>query len=304
MAFLDNTGLERLWQHIVARFVTRDEAQTLTPPENLLDNSNFTNLITYRSEYEESQGDLRFRFDRWRVSPSVVVGSSGIMMSAGNHYFQQGHPLATLKSKKYTAVITLNDGSKYGGTIDLTSTTSASVADGAFTITLTRNYNNTFDRVYIQVALNVIITIASIALYEGEFSILPNYVPKGEIIEHINCLRYFRRIDSNSLTGVTYSNSLQITVPIEIPLRIATPTLIIGDAGAIRAGGEKITIEVNGKEVNASEPSVLSVENSAIVLKISSSYTVSDDELHEVKLPVNGIGVWTGGSVGLDADFA
>ena len=272
---------------------------------NILDNSNFANLITYRADYPgtESSDGLTFQFDRWRTSSSYVIGDSGLMLPAGTHYLQQGHPISTLGEKKYTAVITSSNGFRYGGIIDLTSATSGSVTSGAFTITLTKNYNSTFDRVYIKATISAQTTITSIALYEGGFAGLPEYTPKSEAVERINCLRYFRRIDSNSMAGVTYSGALQITVPIDIPLRITTPTLLIDDAGSIRAGGEKVIVTVNGSEVNASEPSLLSVYDSAIVLKIRSSYT-SNDALYEAQLTTNSTGAWAAGHVGLDADFA
>ena len=53
MAFLDNTGLERLWQHIIARFANREDLEIMREG-NILDNSNFLTPIRQREDFRRS----------------------------------------------------------------------------------------------------------------------------------------------------------------------------------------------------------------------------------------------------------
>ena len=108
MAFLDNTGLERLWQHICDKFSTQ-ESIAATQYENILDNSCFWRAVKRREDFQSStsitihQGSgsasggsggsgggsaggggstsagattsvssMSYKFDRWRVSSSIT----------------------------------------------------------------------------------------------------------------------------------------------------------------------------------------------------------------------------------------
>ena len=296
MAFLDNTGLARLWNHIEARFV-----------ENVLDNSNFAKLVTYRATFAGLTGSgsgggatsgTTFKFDRWRSSSGVTEDTTNgaLKFATGTNYLEQGFPTGTIKNAVYTVVLTLTNGTKYGGALDVSSSATATLTHGQFTFELKRNHNSTYDRFKITGANTANFLVANVALYKGSFNVLPNYRSRRLTEERANCLRYFRRFESKGCAGVTYSNSVRIQVPIDVAMRTTTPTLIVKTAGTIRQSGKgnitTVTPTIADSAITASE-----------VVFCVYSYSGSGSSLQETALTSNGTGAWTGGLVGLEADF-
>ena len=304
MAFLDNTGLERLWQHICAKFANREDVYQLQHP-NILDNSNFAKLITYRASYPVSKSaystTLSFQFDRWRSSPKVIEseGVGLILQAAADPVFarlHQGMAPGTLKNTAYTVVLTLTDGTKYGGVIDLTNAgdTEINIYDGDFQFMLQKNVNSTHDLFRMRYIGTTDVTVANIGLYAGAYEVLPKYVSKLLHEERHRCLVFFRRINSASIAGWATSNNLRVTIPIEVPLRTTNPTLIVKDAGTIRGNKESVT---------TTTPELGSAGISEIVINVSAT-SGSGSSLTSTQLTTNTTYAWVGGAVGLDADFA
>lgn len=300
MAFLDNTGLERLWQHICAKFANREDVHQLQHP-NILDNSNFTKLITYRANYpvsnEAYNTTLSFQFDRWRSSPKVVEseGVGLILQAAADPVFarlHQGLALGTIKNIAYTVVLTLVDGTKYGGVIDLTNAgdDEVNIWDGDFQFILRKNFKSTYDLFRVRYIGTTDVTVANIGLYAGTYEVLPEYKSRLLWEERSRCLIFFRRIASSVIAGRAVSGALRVSIPIETPLRSSNAVLIVNNNGVIRGEGISIAKEKVSIALGNLNPS-----------EITLNITESDSSQ---SLTANSIYAWDGGSIGIDADFA
>lgn len=298
MAFLDNTGLERVWSHIIQK-IQQSQTETISVTDNILDNSNFQKLITYRAGYVETieqSGELaRHRdFDRWETSTNITeYQGHGLSFPSGASTLTQGFPLNTIRDEKYTFVATLENSSRIGGVLDLTSVEQATITFNNFTVVLTKQYNSTYDKLEVKCNLSSETVIKSMGLYRGEFTTLPVYQDKGSTLERINCLRYFRRINSISTAGWSTSNNLRVVFPVEVPLRIETPILHIKEAGTIRG---------LGKSVTTTTPTLGNIGASDITINISSS-SGTGSGMESTALTTNETYAWVGGQIGLDADF-
>ena len=225
---------------------------------------------------------------------------TGLKFPSGTHYLEQGFPTDTFTNTKYTVVLTLTNDTKYGGVLDLTSGTTATLTSGIFTFELKKNHNSTYDRFKITANPTANFLVKNVALYKGTFNALPTYQPKTTMQERLDCLRYFRRFNAEGYAGVTYSNSLRIEVPIDIAMRITTPTLIVKEIGTIRQKDKG----TNGK-ITTVTPTIADDEiTSSEVTFCVYSYSGTGNNIEETALYSNGAGAWESGIVGLEADFS
>ena len=208
-------------------------------PRNLLDNSDFRNPVNQRGVTVSNNG---FIVDRWYAFDGDVTISENGIFTTGNGYIQQRFPSGTINpGNVYTLAVYYSD-----GTIDVnTNGEYASIAD--------------FDLVnYIKSNGK---TIASVALYEGEYTAetLPEYQPKGYGAELAECQRYYRHFAHNAFLGwaVTDTDGVHIqgSIP-DVNMRIDNPTCAVSlgfwDGEAVRAVTLTAFIsQGNGIRVNA-----------------------------------------------------
>lgn len=312
MAFLDNTGLARLWQHIVARFANREDVEIIGKSANILDNSNFTYAVIRRSNFARSghiiisgsssgsgsgsaggstNTSMRYIIDRWKTSNNITheQGVGLIIPEGGTHYFRQGIELNTFQNAIYTIVITLHDGTKHGGTIDLTSSNIGSYSDDLFDVVMTKNYENTYDKIDITVNnTGGTFAINNIGLYQGTFTTLPTYISKTKQEEQSRAARYFKSFEGTGICARCTSGALQARYHFEVPFRTANYDLIVAATGAVY-GNNKTPggVAVTGITIN-------SQNTHSVLLNVTTGANT---------LTSNETGAWYGGSIGLDADY-
>lgn len=312
MAFLDNTGLARLWEHIVARFANREDVEIISKSVNILDNSNFAKAIIRRSDFARSSNiiidtggsggsygsaggsttnTMRYIIDRWRTSSSITheQGAGLVIPQGSTHYFRQGIELNTFENAIYTVVITLYDGTKHGGTIDLASSNIGSYTDDLFDIVMTKNYEDTYDKIDITVNnTGRTFAISNIGLYQGTFSTLPDYIAKTRQEEQLRAARYFKSFEGTGVCARCTSGALQAKYHFEVPFRATNYDLIILETGSVY-GNNKTPNGVAVTGITFNSRSVHSV-----LLTVSTGTNT---------LTSNETGAWYGGSIGLDADY-
>lgn len=206
-------------------------------PRNLLDNSDFRNLVNQRGiTSETSVPAYSYFIDRWvnqtSEARSFTLSTSGIGLPLVTTLLQKIEKIEA--GKIVTFAIKLSDGTiaTLTGTVQYTS-------DGSWT--RFASISHFFGDMYMETMngfVNVVvyntevITIAWAALYEGNYTAetLPPYVPKGYAAELAECQRYYLPvIDSWSmgvvLTGTGY---ICLNIPTNIKMRIS-PTPIISN---------------------------------------------------------------------------
>lgn len=168
-------------------------------PRNLLDNSDFTNLLA-QAGIGGNHGNQAYAADRWKLTSGTVSYAEG-------------------------TGLTLN------GTISQTlewipETASAFVGMASGTATITRSGNT----VTIQSSGGV---IKWAALYEGTYTAdnMPEYQSKGQAADELECKRYFGIIeDWSSVQGVIdWENKLALIIPWPVWMRVnPTGTVVKG----------------------------------------------------------------------------
>lgn len=313
MAFLDNTGLTRLWEHIVARFANREELEVLQG-NNLLDNSNFVRAVRQREDYSRgssiivgtgsssgsasgggststSSHTMPYLIDRWRASSSVTfTNGSGLIIPEGTHYFRQGLELGTFNNIEHTVVLTFSDDSKIGGIIDLTSNDVGSYTENGISFVMTKNYNSTYDKLDVTITNSTSsnLIVKNIAVYPGSYSTLPTYVKKPFAEERMRALQFFKRYNGSQLASRCTSGSLTAKLHFEIAFRTPSYELLVNNLGTIYANSKNTT----GVTVQSIELNSAGIDTALLYIKTAASGLTSND-----------IGVWGAGSIGLDADY-
>lgn len=147
---------------------------------NLLDNSDFRNPVNQRGQ--SSYTGSGYTIDRWETweANRITIGNGYI--NTGNDSLWQYLPENAIDdNKKYTAALCTASGSKYvySGT--------ASAGLGSFGNTLWFEKSDT--KWLFQIEAGMTENIAWAALYEGEYTAdtLPEYHPKGYMVEALNC---------------------------------------------------------------------------------------------------------------------
>ena len=207
-------------------------------PRNLLDNSDFRNLVNQRGiTSETSVSAYSYFIDRWvnqtSEARSFTLSTSGIGLSLATTLLQKIEKIEA--GKIFTFAIKLSDGTiaTLTGTVQYTS-------DGSWT--RFASITHSFGDMYMETLngfVNVVvyntetITIEWAALYEGSYTAdtLPPYVSKGYAAELMECQRYYYTIKSDGSSYAAYAigvmndtSSAYFPIVFPIPMRIA-PTL-------------------------------------------------------------------------------
>lgn len=210
---------------------------------NLLDNSNFANLVNQRGQSEYYSASSQYAIDRWvmsaSVSGAVSVQSGYIALLANGGYVDIQQILeraGAMVGKAYTFAVMVNGASvPYLLNFTFGTAASASFMDGQVTLI---HYNN--DRVIIRVTADSSwIGFTWSALYEGTYTAdtLPNYAPKGYAAELAECKRYFENVTGGMFAAESNKKTLACVQGYS-PKRI-TPTLSfsVGDSLVMNCPG-------------------------------------------------------------------
>lgn len=209
-------------------------------PRNLLDNSDFRNLVNQRGiTSETSVSAYSYFIDRWvnqtNEARSFTLSTSGIGLSSITTLLQKIEKIEA--GKIVTFAIKLSDGTiaTLTGTVQYTS-------DGSWTrfASIAHSFGDMYMEtmngfVNVVVYNTKVITIEWAALYEGSYTAdtLPPYVPKGYAAELAECQRYYLPVSDYWNMGVilTGTGYICLNIPTNIKMRI-TPNVIISGAKA------------------------------------------------------------------------
>lgn len=209
-------------------------------PYNLLDNSDFRNPVNQRGQ--SSYTGYGYTIDRWSLEhpgdSGISLSDEGIVFGATSSLFILVQKVSKevrkkLIGKTVTVVVTNSDGGvgistavvpEFGvaldspqnkiGSTDLIVNVICDSAEEGFRVRLfTGNLPSP-------------VTIANIALYEGEYTAetLPEYQPKGYGAELFECQRYYEEIYVIESTSVLNWNT---SIPFKVKKRIDNPTAIL-----------------------------------------------------------------------------
>ena len=190
-------------------------------PHNLLDNSDFTNLVA-QAGIGGNHGTIAYAADRWILDSGTVSYSAGVGLTLNGTIRQK---LEFPPTGETSAFVGMASGEA-----------SISFADGAVTITSSGG------------------VLKWAALYEGSYTAetMPEYQPKGYGAELAECQRYFFPFNM-TLGGILTEGKtvLRVTIPSPITMRI-TPTISEADASGIRhIGGTSVNPTIASVTVNS-----------------------------------------------------
>ena len=222
-------------------------------PRNLLDNSDFRNPVNQRGVIVSSNGlivDRWYAFNRTDGTNDTATLTADGIVTNGASYLQQRIPKGIIKDgEKYTLAVHYSD-----GTVDVNTNGEYMIFDGFDLV----NYITSNGK-----------TIASIALYEGEYTIdtLPKYQPKGYGAELVECQRYYQIINNGIGSVRTNEDKILVTLPLCVSMRneisVASATI-----ATVRANG--LRIDNPEFEINA----IAYVDYySACVLELAGTFT-------------------------------
>lgn len=224
--------------------INRKADVTKLTPRNLLDNSDFTNLVNQRGQ--TSYNSDGYCFDRW-----VIWHQNGCAVS-----YDSAKRCVRIENATYTTLYQrvpkgiLDPNKKY--------TQAYGLVDGSIVISTRIDYSPAnYDSVEgIMLSDGQTLEIVWTALYEGEYTAetLPEYQPKGYGAELAECQRYFYKFNSDTLgislpliTGITQVSGFLF--PVEMR---ATPTMSIASIKTWTTSGfTDVTNSVSSKQCNA-----------------------------------------------------
>lgn len=241
-------------------------AQTIShAARNLLDNSDFTNVINQRGEdiYSTTETvNAKYTIDRWQLVDTYATASDNSNMQVledGSVYyvalskrygqFRQWMPnYDKYKGKTLTLAMYCHKAPTDTKLVLLINTTNAQeqvyLGNGINIVTMTIPYDAS--QVMVAVQNNSADVIAAFypewaALYEGEYTAetLPEYVPKGYAHEYLECCRYFYKPtrDDMALMGTCRSTTqARFVIPLRVPMR-KTPVITNGTIAWLRYRG-------------------------------------------------------------------
>lgn len=190
---------------------TMDYAKKVGAPHNLLDNSNFTNIVNQRNVTSSTLTTGQYFWDRWRcISGAITWNANGAVFADGATIQQRIPYRADLVGANVTFVWYYADDSIEANTTTLT----ASGTDFLYQniSPLTKNK-----------------AVKYIALYVGEYTAetAPKYQPKGYAAELMECRRYFYNMGlatkAGCLTGA--KATLRFGIPLPVIMRLTEPTV-------------------------------------------------------------------------------
>lgn len=221
-----------------------------TSAQNLLDNSDFTNLVNQREQtFYGTTG--AYTFDRWLLwvenssGGSVAIGDGYIGVCAPSGYVdlvQIFEHASQMTGKAYTFAV-MKNGATAPEVFNFTFGTNSSVSfsDGYGGL-----IHHNGDQVHIRVVDTGDYWVGFLwaALYEGTYTAdtLPPYVPKGYAAEYAECQRYFVSPVGNFTPVVlTTTTNARMNIMTPAPMRVTpTATLISGDNIILNNGSAKV----------------------------------------------------------------
>ena len=158
-------------------------------PRNILDNSDFTNLVA-KAGIGGNHGTIAYAADRWILDSGTVSYAAGIGLTLNGTIRQK---IEHQPAGQTSAFVGMASGAA-----------SISYADGAVTITSSGG------------------VLKWAALYEGEYTAetLPEYHPKGFGPELLECQRYFLPDCSRFANGIAYGGKNYANVLIHTPVKM------------------------------------------------------------------------------------
>lgn len=192
-------------------------------PQNLLDNSDFTNPVN-QAGLGGFHGAALYALDRWLYNGTSgqLSLNDGVGLSYPNGFvaYQRLGRGNVLDGNSYTLALWTSDGVAH-----CVQLTSGYVRIGTCGYAVCHNNENA---VYIN-NNNATLPIAYVALYKGTYTTetLPPYVPKGYAAELAECRWYYRKQDTQPLVGVAfYANSVAVIGLEKSPMR-KVPTVTV-----------------------------------------------------------------------------
>lgn len=199
---------------------------------NLLDNSDFTNLVNQRGQ--TSYTGSGYGIDRWRTNYSgdkvEVLTDGGVRNTVnstenGWHFHQISNNFIWREGKQFTAAckvkaapssdIRLCVSFRNGNNSEISSI-NATLSSGIITVYGTAPVGTEYIRFGLYAYDAVIgdsVTLEWAALYEGSYTAdtLPPYVPKGYAVELMECQRYYQRLNADYIqtAGILTSSGKQ-----------------------------------------------------------------------------------------------
>ena len=187
-------------------------------PRNLLDNSDFTNLVA-QAGIGGNHGSIAYAADRWILASGTVSNAAGVGLTLNGTIRQK---LEFPPTGKTSAFVGMASG-----------TASISYADGAVTITSSGG------------------VLKWATLYEGEYTdeTLPYYQPKGITQEIIACHRFFARADAwRPIYGyASWDGEINLFIPTPTEMRINPTATTL--KGALYINGNSIDIDETPADV-------------------------------------------------------
>lgn len=205
-----------------------DTAVRKAAPRNLLDNSDFVNLIA-QAGYMGTHGSTPYLADRWFVTgevPSYDPDTRTITFNPDSLSIITQNVGCDVAGKKLTVAI---KASSVDGTVFLTDSNAQSghadvLIQTGITVHTFVGGEGTGARIYSSYGGSIVIDW--IALYEGEYTAdtLPEYRHKGYSAELRECQRYYYRLSNNDVYGTQNPGSLfnattirtTFTLPVEM----------------------------------------------------------------------------------------
>lgn len=209
-------------------------------PHNLLDNSDFTNLVA-QADIGGNHGTIAYAADRWILTSGTVSYSAGTGLTL-NGTITQKLENAPNAAHPYIGIVSGN--------------ASISYADGSVVITSSGG------------------VIKWAALYTTEYAAdtLPPYMPKGYAAELAECLRYYWRLYFTGAptlgAGWSYGKNTRISLTLPMPMK-KTPKLSCNPVSAVQ-------VICNNKAYTASSVSIHSYTNGIVTLNIAAETGVTE----------------------------
>jgi len=203
--------------------------------QNLLDNSDFTNLVN------QGNSNSDFVFDRWHGSASSIEINAGvgITISSGKNIIQripsyQDNVALFNLDATFTLAAMTTDGTIY--------MISGKFSDGPRSDNLFMGKITSSNTCYVGLYAG---SYKWVALYEGVYNegTLPVYRSKGYSEELKKCKQFYQKYDWITGYGAFYTNNVYAKCPLEVPMRSINPTLVTGNSYAYRIIGMPSTID-------------------------------------------------------------
>lgn len=209
-AILTDTNLNRINADIA------DVTKKISP-KNLLDNSDFTDLITQAGILGKHGTDTYFA-DRWKTggyAPTYDKTSRTITFDSSGSSMIRQKVAGSISGKTVTLAV---KASNVSGNAYLSEQTAQSGhADVTIKTGVTTHTFTASDDMYVLIwsSSGASLCVDWVALYEGEYTAdtLPEYRPKGCGLELLECQRYYQIRSVNNIAAIDMRPLMRLTAP-------------------------------------------------------------------------------------------